>query len=227
MLARLNHIDFRREQDFEAGICVLVDILRGRPARRGSPVDAADARFREDAALLKQHRRILDRPAFRISCIWELFLRELLGAIDDTTAAINTGSLYSRSEKLLSTFPDQNEYQLTEFKRAFSRITAKLTNIKRQVVQFEEYIRTVDPNYSSYRNFYAMVVSFARTNPSHVRTLVAMMDDIDQMRNEILGEVNVLLAKCGEQIFESIELSSRILKTGQIHGVETVAPLLK
>lgn len=110
MLARLNYIDFRREQDFELGVQTLVDMLRGRSARRGGPIDAADVHFREDAALLKQHRRV-DRPAFKVSCIWELFLRELLEAIDDTAAAINTGTLYSRSGRLLSSFPDQNEYR--------------------------------------------------------------------------------------------------------------------
>lgn len=54
-----------------------------------------------------------------------------------------------------------------------------------------------------------------------------MMDGIDQTRNDILDEVNVLLAKCGDPTFESIELSSRILKKGQIGGADLVAPLLK
>lgn len=227
MLARLKYIDFRREQDFDAGLDTLVGILRGRPAQRGGEVDPADVHFREDAALLKQHRRVFDRPAFRVSCIWELFLRELLEAIDDTAAAINTGSLYSRSGRLLSSFPDHNEYRLPEFKQAFSRVTGMLTALKRSVTEFEEFFRRVHPTYSHHENFYAMVMSFSRGNPSQVRTLVSLMDSIDQTRNEILDELNVLLSRCGEETFENIELTSSILKKGQIGGADRIAPLLK
>ena len=53
------------------------------------------------------------------------------------------------------------------------------------------------------------------------------MDSIDQLRNEILDEVNVLLSKCGEETFKSIELSSVILKKGQIGGATRIAPLFK
>src|SRR5262249_14256732 len=112
MLARLNCIDFRRDDDFDAGLSDLVSVLRGRPLRRGGSRDIADVHFREDADLLRQHRQIFDRPAFKVSCIWELFLRELLEAIDDTNAAINTGSLYSRSRNLLGSFSSRSEYRL-------------------------------------------------------------------------------------------------------------------
>lgn len=214
MLARLKYIDFRREQDFNEGLDTLVGILRGRPAQRGGELDPADVYFREDAALLKQHRRVFDRPAFKVSCIWELFLRELLDAIDDTAAAINTGSLYSRSGRLLSSFPDHNEYRLPEFKQAFSRITGNLTALERNVTEFEECFRGMNPGYSHHANFYAMIMSFRQRNPSDVRILVGMMDSIDKLRNEILDELNVLLLRCGEDTFESIELTSVILKKG-------------
>lgn len=227
MMARLKYIDFRREQDFNGGLNALVGILRGRPVQRGEALEPADVHFREDAVLLKQHRRVFDRPAFSVPCIWELFLSELLEAIDDTAAAINTGSLYSRSGRLLSSFPDRNEYRLPEFKETFSRITGKLTALKRAVTEFEEFFRRVNSSYSHHANFYAMVMSFSRGNPSDVRTLVSLMDSIDQLRNEILDELNVLLSKCDEETFKSIELSSLILKNEQIGGADRIAPLLK
>jgi hypothetical protein len=226
MLARLRYIDFRREQDFNEGLDTLVEILRGRAAKRGGELDPAEVHFREDAALLRQHRRIFDRPAFKVPCIWELFLRELLAAIDDTAAAVNTGSLFSRSGKLLSSFPDQNEYRLPEFKRAFSRITGRLTALKREVTEFEEFFRRVNPSYSHHENFYAMIMSFSQGKASDVKTLVCFMDSIDRVRNEILDELNVLLTRCGEETFTSIELSSAILKKGQIGGADRIAPLL-
>jgi hypothetical protein len=227
MLARLKYIDFRREQDFKEGLDTLLGILRGQPPKRGGKLDLADVQFREDAALLKQHRRIFDRPAFRMSCIMELFLHELLEAIDDTGAALNTGSLYSRSGRLLSSFPDQNEYQLPEFKQVFSRVTKKLTDLKRNVTEFEEFFKRLNPNYSHHMNFYAMLMSFSRSNPLDVRTLVDLMDTIDQLRNEILNELNMLLSRCSEETFKIIELSSKILKKKQIGGADRIALLLE
>lgn len=227
MLARLKYIDFRREQDFDDGLDSLVGIIRGRATKRGGELDPSDVHFREDAALLRQHRRIFDRPAFKVPCIWELFLRELLAAIDDTAAAINTGSLFSRSGKLLSSFSDQNEYRLPEFKQTFSRMAGKLTALKRRVTEFEEFFRRVNPSYSHHENFYAMVMSFSRGKESDIKTLVGLMDSIDQLRNEILDELNVLLTRCGEETFKNIELSSVILKQGQIGGADHIAPLLR
>jgi hypothetical protein len=37
----------------------------------------------------------------------------------------------------------------------------------------------------------------------------------------------VLLSKCGEPTFESIELTSDIIKKGKIGGADRLAPLLK
>jgi TIR domain len=51
MLGRLKFIDFRREQDFDQGLDILIGLLRGRPSRRGGELRAEDIYFREDAAL--------------------------------------------------------------------------------------------------------------------------------------------------------------------------------
>jgi len=229
MLARLKYIDFRREQDFAPSLTELIDVLRHRPRQRGSVSDISDVQFREDAALLRQHRRIFDRAAFRIPCINELWIHALLDAIDDTTAAINTGSLYSRSKNLLSTFPSKNEYRLPEFEQTFSRISTKLSELQRTVVEFEEYFSQVNPGYSHHKNFYAMLMGFwydpkrgfesesergdtPIASRDVIRQLVSYMDQIDALRNDILTEVNVLLKKCGDSTFNLIVPSSTILK---------------
>jgi hypothetical protein len=228
MLARLKYIDFRSEQNFEVGLQQLVAVLRGRHHKRGGDLSTDEFFLREDAALLRQHRRAFDRPAFKVSCIWELFIRELLDAIDDTSAALNTGSLYSRSGRMVSTFPDRNDYRLSEFKEAFSRIAERLTRLKRKVVEFEEAFRRANPTYSHHENFYAMIMSFSRGgNAFDVRNLVALMDLIDDERNAILADLNVLLSRCGEETFEPIELSSSTLKKQQIGGAEEIASMLE
>jgi hypothetical protein len=227
MLARLRYIDFRREADFVPGVQELLDLLRGVPNRRGTDATDADVHFREDAALLARHRQIFDRSAFKTPCVWELFIRELIEAIDDTAAALNTGSLYSRSSRLLSSFPSQGEYHLPEFKSAFTRVAQLLTQLKRAVVEFEAYFRSVNPSYSHHENFYAMLTSFWR-NPDRivVRRLVDGMDTIDRLRNDILNTLNDLLEKCRLDTFEPIELSSAIIRSRRIGGVDEIAPLL-
>lgn len=244
MLARLKYIDFRREQDFETSLIELIDVLRGRPRQRGKVSDISEVHFREDAALLHRHRQIFDRSAFNTSCIEELFIQQLLDAIEDTTAALNTGSLYSRRKNLLSTFPGKNEYHLPEFKQTFSRITMKLAELQRTVVEFEEYFRQVNPGYSHHKNFYAMLKGFwydpsrglgseservdtATPNKNVIRQLVSYMDHIDTLRNDILTDLNTLLKKCGEDPFDLIELSSSIIKQNQIWGIDEIIPLLE
>lgn len=226
MLARIKYIDFRRDQDFDDALATLVAILRGQPLPRGVELTEADVHFRDDAALLKQQRRIFERPAFKVPCIWELFLPELTRAIDDTGAALNTGSLYSRSNNLLSTFEGSSNYQLPEFNEAFRGIAEKLTTLKRHVVEFEDFFSSVSPGYSHHKNFYAIVMSAVDRNPHHLREIVQRMDSIDRVRNEILDVLNPLLTKCGEDRFKTIELSSDILKKNQIGGAERVVRLL-
>ncbi len=227
MLARLNAIDFRREQDFEEGVSSLINFIRGRPAARNTTIDASDVHFREDADLLRRHRKIFDRPAFQVPCIWELFLSQLNEAVDDTTAAINTGSLYSRSGRQLASLPDKNEYHLPDFKSAFAKVSTNLTHLKRLVVEFEGVFQSINPGYSHHQNFYAMLMSLRGRDQKSVREIVSYMDRIDNTRNDILAELNVLLAKCGESTFDSIELSSSILKSGKIGGADSFASLLK
>jgi len=129
---------------------------------------------------------------------------------------------------MLSSFPDQNEYRLPEFRQAFSRITGNLTRLKRKVVEFEAFFQNINPHYSHHANFYAMLMGSLRAaNPYDIRALVAFMDEIDEIRNDILGELNGLLSRCGEPTFDTIDLTSQILKKDQIGGADEVSRLLE
>jgi hypothetical protein len=222
MLARLNFIDFRKDENFDSGLSDLVSVLRGRPLSRGGIRDIADVHFREDSDLLRQHRKIFDRPAFRVSCTRELSVRELLEAIDDTNAAINTGSLYSRSRNLLGSFSSRSEYRLLEFRSTFDRISFILTNLKRTVVEFQDLFHQLNPSYSDRQDFCAYLSacgllwlfgsSLHELERDGVRELVGYMDRIDSLRNEILCELNVLLKRCGLDTLRLVQLSSEVLK---------------
>jgi len=226
MLARLRYIDFRTEAGFAAALQEVIDLLRGLPSKRGGRMTEEDLHFREDAALLAHHYKIFDRPAFQISCIMELFIHELMDAIDDTGAAINTGSLYSRSSRLLSTFPNHKEYRSPEFKYAFAKISQTLGQLKRAIVTFDEYFRSLNPGYSHHQNFFAMTASLSRTSDiTVIRHLIEEMDVIDRLRNKILETLNVLLEKCRLDTFPSIPLSSEIIKSSRMFGIDMGHPI--
>jgi len=212
-------------EDVEKGLRQVVVIERS--LKEGN-THAADLHFREDAALLRRQRAIFERSAFNTACIWELFLSQLIEAIDDTLGAINTGSLYSRKGNLMASFPDKNQYILQDFKDTFSRISHRLGELKRKVIEFEGFFKQVNPRYSHHQNFYAMLMdSIEQVSDEELKTIVDLMDEIDCGRNEILADLNILLSRCGDTLFNEIELSSQILRNGHIGGAARVASLLR
>jgi hypothetical protein len=133
MLARLRYIDFRNDHDFAESLTELINTLRGISSRGDRVLTEADVHFREDAQLLKRHRQAFNRPVFMYSCVFELSVTQVLDAIDDTAAALNTGSLYSRSHNLLSTFDSTADYRIPEFRLAFLNGGEGLSEVKRLV----------------------------------------------------------------------------------------------
>jgi hypothetical protein len=158
-----------------------------------------------DIDLLKHHRTIFDRPAFRSSCIDELFLREVSEAVDDTQTALNTGSLYSRSDKLLGTFPRKNEYKSSEFVQSFAGILNDLTLLKRQVETLRmdfrfDYFRS-NPILADSDLTHLVMELAEQGNRDIIRKVIQQMDEIDATRNKILSRLNQLLEVSGEKSF--------------------------
>ena len=179
--------------------------------------------FRIDAALLKKHRKAFLRPAFGTPCIWELFLDELIGAIDDTQAAINTGNLYSRARNLLSNFPDRGEYKTPEFRDAFREISKLLTEVKREAINFKDFFLSIYPEYDFRYECYGMIIDFYNQRPDlrhHIPQMFKHFDKIDALRNMILQILNTLLRRCDEEPFELIELSSDEVRNKEIGNAE-------
>lgn len=197
-----------------------------RPVRPST--DGAEEIPTSDTDLIKRHRRIFDRPAFRMPCIYELSLRELRDAIDQTQAAINTGKLYSRDGNLQASFPDRSAYQTPQFKDVFGKLPNQLTQLKRLVTQFESAFAAANPGYSHHEDFYAMILSLLHSDTTtQIANLVNQMDKIDTHRNKILSEVNQLLKVADGDLLPVIELSSTIIKGNQIGGADQLAPHLR
>lgn len=221
-LARLKYIDFTAESLFDGGLAELVGAVRGKPS--DTPTEY-EFHLREDAALLRDHRHIFERPAFFVTCALELFVAELRDAVDDTMAALNTGTLLTRKGGTVGRYEARSAYRLDVFRDAMDRIVALLGRLKRSIVEFEQQFWSLNPGYEHHQNFYAMINSFEynrtreiadeHTPPptaAQMADLVTGMDTIDRLRNEILAELNTLLRLTGDREFDLIDLSSDLIR---------------
>lgn len=227
ILTPLIHIDFTNDNNYNDSLQELLNVLRDKEPERGGPRSFETVYLLEDKRLLESHLTAFERPAFRTSCIWELFLRELIEAIDDTQAALNTGKLFRRDKTLVEEYPKMSEFKTKEFKEGFKRIAALLTELKMIVTFFGDNFYHDNPDYRHHDNFYAMLMNLGHKGDKvSIRKTVAEMDSIDIKRNEIIIILNNLLAGTGKTL-ELIELSSDLVKKGHIGGADMIAKHLE
>lgn len=227
ILSPLNFIDFRSDNNYDETLQELIDVLRDREPTRGGPKPFEKVNIQEDKALLENHLTAFERPAFRTPCIWELFLRELKEAIDDTQAALNTGKLHRRDKTLVEEYPKISEFKTTEFKEAFKKITLILSELKMVVTLFGDTFYMDNPDYRHHDNFYAMLLNLGHKGDKvKIRKAVNDMDLIDKKRNDIIIILNSLLVGTNKSL-DLIELSSKIIKEGKIGGAEVIGKHLK
>ncbi len=220
---RLNYIDFTDDKKYDESLNTLLNLLRDKPIVRGKEKSFETVYLQEDQRLLENYLNIFQRPAFRVPCIWELFLRELIEAIDDTQAALNTGKLFSRSKNLLGEFPNSNQFKTKEFKEVFKKIPLLLTQLKGEVIFFGDTFYKDNPQYSHHENFYAMLMDLGRQgNGQIIKSTVQRMNNIDKKRNEIINLLNHLIPD-NDKHLEQIELSSSIIKTHHFGGADLIA----
>jgi hypothetical protein len=176
----------------------------------------ADFTLSSDKEILKQHRIIFDRPAFRVSCIDELFLYDISEAVDDTQAALNTGSLYSRSGKLLGTFPAKNAFQSDEIVQYYEAILENLASLKRTVETLRMDFRTQYfpniPQADGLDTTHLVEYLAEQGNQANIRKVIQQMDEIDTIRNQILIQLNHLYQENGIRPFPLIKLTSDKLR---------------
>jgi hypothetical protein len=157
-------------------------------------------------------KKVLDRPAFRTSCVEELFLHELREAIDDTQAAFNTGRLYSRSGNLLADLPLRWSPQEAGVIR---KIVDGLTRLKASVARFDADFREANPRYRHHENFFAMWSSLktrsSGQNDHRREALLRQMDEIDQLRNELISLFNSMAGPSDDPL-PLLELSSVVAR---------------
>jgi TIR domain len=212
-LARLNHIDFRRESDFEMSLERLLDLLHDRPTRRGIGQSSDSIYHAEDCALIREHRHYFERAAFSTSCIQELFIDELSRAVKDTIAALNTGTLASREGVILRQAQGRASYKTPKFQEVIGRVSALLSELRLHIAALEQFFNDRLTTRRQYSECFGWLMQLAHEkSPSDVRQAVLLMDQIDEMRNQILKAINPLLEDAGAAPFPLIKLTSDILQ---------------
>jgi len=215
-LQRLNRIDFTDDLNYDNSLEILLATVRDKPLPRGKNIPTEVIEENEDKHLLEKHFQAFERPAFRIPCVYELFLEELSQAIDHTQAAINTGKLYTRDGYLIDNFAGSRHFKTKKFKDAFKSIEYELTKLKYFVTDFSHDFKQQFPNYNHHSNFYSMFMMIVdKGEPEIIKKSIEEMDKIDKKRNDILSILNQLPSTSK---FDLMELSSDILKRGQMGG---------
>ncbi|HNT24965.1 MAG TPA: CHAT domain-containing protein, partial [Anaerolineales bacterium] len=131
------------------------------------------AGLKGDAEFFQDYRKLFDRAAFRMPCIFERTLLALEDAVDDTLAAMATGALYSRQGEIFTKLPSSHEdflaknadmyqynqrvmlltivpksdFQTDTYRSTLERITSYLWNVRRLIVKLRNFLISLCQNY--------------------------------------------------------------------------------
>jgi len=196
-LKRIKHLDFTDDKKHEQSLGQLLSILRGVPAKRGADKTIETIHLQEDQHLFEELLYAFARPAFRTPCIDELFICEMMEAIDDTQTALNTGKLFSRNHNLLRETGAIADFRTERFRRAFLNVSHMLTELKTLLLNFQRFYHLTYPNFDSTENFFDMFFYLSRNEKKSEiemrkakKALLEKMDEIDKLRNRVITCLN-------------------------------------
>jgi TIR domain-containing protein len=183
---------------------------------------SANAKDTLDAGTFSSYRILFDRPAFQFPCIFEYALAEIQHAIDDTSAALVTGKLYSRNRNLVLETHPKDRLQNPADQSTIDSIRATLSALRRPIDALAQLlrIRTSGKERKISKSFHHMefhLVDLIRggLTPQALSDSLELMDKIDEMRNSILKQMNTLLLARGLKLLPYITLSSDQLVLSQ------------
>lgn len=208
LLSTLKYIDFRRSEDFEGSCHLLVAALRGIPLRSGTALTEEQISTMSDVDALRKQIVVFVRDAFTSPCILEQSIPDLCDAIDDTKAALNTGTLNSRRGALVQHVPNSRAYKTAVFRTAMRQIGIELTDLKTMTVGLVTTLRSIDETFPQsdfghimstltlkYRygygeSYYDAMVKEGLREGSVGEVLPALMKD--ERINREIGRINLL-----------------------------------
>jgi hypothetical protein len=160
-----------------------------------------------DCELVRAHRALFTRPAFTRRCIAELSIPMLAEVMDETLAALNTGTHYDSKGQLRAQFPDLHAYRDKGHLHNISLICQHLQQLQWLLKEFDQYLRQCPGAYYPPLEFISVELRLA-VDPATWQQVIERCDRIDVERNNVITAFNAMLEQCRELPLPLIRLSS-------------------
>lgn len=162
--------------------------------------------LKRDIERIRAYRQLFDRPAFTLPCIYEYALLEVISAMEDISAALATGTLNSRSGKLLKNICPIGEFETEDFVISLNEIRGLVTDLRQFTAQFVKRL-SIGENFHHMEFFLSDLFSFGISHEFMVSCFQSM-DNIDIVRNQIIKKMNQLLESSLSRTLPYITIST-------------------
>jgi hypothetical protein len=149
----------------------------------------------DDCELVCAHRTLFMRPAFMTSCIQELSILLLSDVIDETIAALGTGTHYDAKGQLRGKFADMHGYRRRGHRKNIALIYQHLQHLQRQLKDLDEFLRHCPGARYPQREFISAGLR-RRTDEATWNEVIGRCDRIDEERNAVIRLFNRMLEEC-------------------------------
>ena len=155
--------------------------------------------------VVRSHRTLFTRAAFMTSCIQELSILLLADVVDETIAALGTGTHYDAKGQLRAEFANLHGYKRRGHRKHIGLIYQHLQQLQWQLKELDQYLRQCpDANYPA-REFISAGLR-RRTDPTTWQEVIGRCDRIDAERNNVIMLFNHMLQQCREPALSLITL---------------------
>jgi hypothetical protein len=173
-----------------------------------------------DSERISFYQLLFDRPAFRFPCIFEEALLDIKAAVDSLSAAIATGTLYSRGSELLAKLPPRTDFETNPYRETLDEIRTMSSVLKRTIDELMDLLDDAEgkkANQSPRGFFHHMEFLLCDlikqgVSQNFVQKAFALMDRIDTERNFILKRANSLFVRAGLREIPPITTSTEQLR---------------
>jgi hypothetical protein len=214
-LQNLHYVDL-----FPSYAAGLAQIRKALQASGGIDVSTVEGSVMgsKDAERIKSYRMLYDRAAFQVPCIFEYALVEVDDAIQDISAAMATGKVYSRHDRLLMELSPKSSFETEPYQSTLDDIGNSLSALRRTVATLSNLlcdaanIKTLqEPGFFD-MEFVLRHLIDGGVPQKLVMDMLDLMDRVDSERNALLKKLNALLEKSQLRVLPYVTLSSVQLK---------------
>jgi len=175
---------------------------------------------KRDSHRVHSYQQLFDRPAFRVPCIFEGTLLEVKAAAESVSAAIATGSLYSRRGELLAKIPARTEFETDSCRQMLDEIRNLVSGLNRTINELIDLLDDAEGKRANqspkkfFRHMEFLLCDLIGLGVSHafVQRAFALMDRIDAERNTVIDRANKLFAVAGFPAMPRIIASTEQLR---------------